>query len=163
MVTLFHAPSNQASIRVHTMLKQAAATAKAHATEDQASSHAKQSKLERTDFNLDVQEEPPTSDQLSNILEYLGPSNAAKVVKDATGTSDALRKFKASEASFIRPVTVDWNNGKAGELIALGCVMVDTDDGVLVATALTLRTVAGDNESELMQMIKSLPKETDSV
>lgn len=52
VITLFHAPSNQASIRVHTILKQAAAAAQSHATEDQASSHDKQSKLERTNFEL---------------------------------------------------------------------------------------------------------------
>ena len=62
----------------------------------------------------DVQEEPPTSDQLSSILEYLGPSKAGSVVQDATGSSDALRKFKASPDTFRRPVTVDWNNGRAG-------------------------------------------------
>lgn len=61
-----------------------------------------------------MQEGPPTADQLSSILEYLGPSHAGSVIKDATGTSDALRKFKQSESSFQRPVTVDWNNGRAG-------------------------------------------------
>lgn len=39
-------------MRVHSMLKQTAATAQAHATEDQATDHTKQSKLERTDFDL---------------------------------------------------------------------------------------------------------------
>ena len=62
----------------------------------------------------DVQEAPPTSDQLSSILEYLGPSKAGTVIKDATGSSDALRKFKANESLFQRPLVVDWNNGRAG-------------------------------------------------
>ncbi|KAK5175249.1 uncharacterized protein LTR77_000386 [Saxophila tyrrhenica] len=136
VITLFHAPKNPASIRVHTMLKQAAATAHSHATEDQAADHKKQSKLERTDFDLDVQEGPPTSDQLSSILDYLGPSKAGTVINEATGSSDALRKFKASEMSFVRPVVVDWNNGRA---------------------------VTGDNESEIMDLIRSLPKETGKV
>jgi hypothetical protein len=65
-------------------------------------------------FRTDVQEAPPTSDQLSSILDYLGPSKAGTVVKDATGSSDALRKFKADANSFQRPVVVDWNNGRAG-------------------------------------------------
>ncbi|KAK3057242.1 hypothetical protein LTR09_002281 [Extremus antarcticus] len=52
VITLFHAPNNPSSIRVHTMLKQASATASSHATEDQAADHGKQSKLERTDFDL---------------------------------------------------------------------------------------------------------------
>ena len=52
VITLFHSPSNPASTRVHTLLKQLNATSQAHATEDQASDHGSQSKLERTDFEL---------------------------------------------------------------------------------------------------------------
>lgn len=52
VITLFHNAKNPASVRVYTLLKQANATAVAHATEDQASSHDKQSKLERTEFQL---------------------------------------------------------------------------------------------------------------
>ncbi|RMZ15920.1 hypothetical protein D0860_01344 [Hortaea werneckii] len=87
-------------------------------------------------FNLDVQETPPTPDQLTSILDYLGPSKAGTVVEEATGTSDALRKFNAKQQSFQRPVTVDWNNGRA---------------------------VVGDDESELMKLVRTLPKETDQV
>merc|ERR1712115_110752 len=74
VITLFHAPSVPASMRAHAILKQAAATAQSSATEDQASDHDNQSRLQRTDFNLDVQETPPTPDQLTSILDYLGPS-----------------------------------------------------------------------------------------
>jgi hypothetical protein len=66
----------------------------------------------------EIQEGAPTQDQVNSILEYLGPSNAGSVIKDATGTSDALRKFKANENSFQRPITVDWNNGRAGTYVA---------------------------------------------
>ncbi|EME50427.1 hypothetical protein DOTSEDRAFT_164975 [Dothistroma septosporum NZE10] len=132
VVTLFHAPKLPASTRVYTLLKQANATAVANATEDQASDHEKQSKLERTEFELDIQEGAPTSDQLSSILEYLGPSKAGDVIKDATGTTDALRKFKQNESSFQRPVTVDWNNGRA---------------------------VVGEDEGEILKLIRSIPKE----
>merc|ERR1712087_125877 len=106
------------------------------ATEDQASDHDNQSRLQRTDFNLDVQETPPTPDQLTSIPDYLGPSKASTVVEEATGTSDALRKFNAKQQAFQRPVTVDWNNGRA---------------------------VVGDDESELMRLVRTLPKETDQV
>lgn len=61
-----------------------------------------------------MREEPPTNDQLSNILEYLGPAKAGSVVSGASDVSDALRKFKDSEKAFQRPITVDWNNGRAG-------------------------------------------------
>merc|ERR1712070_589321 len=136
VITLFHAPSVPASMRAHAILKQAAATAQSSATEDQASDHDNQSRLQRTDFNLDVQETPPTPDQLTSILDYLGPSKASTVVEEATGTSDALRKFNAKQQAFQRPVTVDWNNGRA---------------------------VVGDDESELMRLVRTLPKETDQV
>lgn len=59
MITLFHNPSSQASIRAHTILKQAAGQAQATATIDQASSHASQSKLERTEFELGACPEVP--------------------------------------------------------------------------------------------------------
>ncbi|KAI7280059.1 hypothetical protein KC345_g5001 [Hortaea werneckii] len=136
VITLFHAPSVPASMRAHAILKQAAATAQSNATEDQASDHDNQSRLQRTDFNLGVQETPPTPDQLTSILDYLGPSKAGTVVEEATGTSDALRKFNAKQQAFQRPVTVDWNNGRA---------------------------VVGDDESELMKLVRTLPKETDQV
>ncbi|KAK4635752.1 Putative redox protein fmp46, mitochondrial [Fulvia fulva] len=132
VVTLFHAPKVPASSRVYTLLKQANATAVANATEDQASDHSTQSKLERTEFELDIQEGAPTSDQLSSILEYLGPSKAGSVIEGATGTTDALRKFKQNEGSFQRPVTVDWNNGRA---------------------------VVGEDQSEIMKLVRSIPKE----
>ncbi|KAK3661063.1 hypothetical protein LTR22_007689 [Elasticomyces elasticus] len=135
VITLFHNPSSSASIRAHTILKQAAGNAQSNATIDQAGDHAQQSKQTRTEFELgrtEVSEQSPTTDQLTSILEYLGPSKAGNVVEDATGTSDAMRKFKASQAVFKRPVTVDWNHGRA---------------------------VVGDDESELMKLIRSAPKE----
>ncbi|KAK3069879.1 hypothetical protein LTR53_011441 [Teratosphaeriaceae sp. CCFEE 6253] len=116
VITLFHSPSSSASIRAHTILKQAAGNAQSNATIDQAGAHSQQSKQERTEFDLDVVEGAPTADQLTNILEYLGPSKAGNVIKDATGSSDAMRKFNASHAVFQRPVTVDWSHGRAGTM-----------------------------------------------
>ncbi|RMZ74247.1 Thioredoxin-like fold [Pyrenophora seminiperda CCB06] len=137
VVTLFHAPSNQASTRVLTLLKQANAQSVAHATEAQASSHVAQDKAERTEFELDVTEAPPTTDQLKNILDYLGGTGAAgKVINGAENESDAMRRLKADGNVFRRPLVVDWNQGKA---------------------------VAGDDESEIMKLIRSIPKETEKV
>ncbi|WPG97593.1 Sugar transporter TC2A11 family [Acrodontium crateriforme] len=133
VITLFHSPSNPASMRVHTILKQAAAARQAHATEDQASSTGKNPSSSQQDFELDIVVDPPTSDQLNSILEYLGPSHASNVVEGASGSGDALKKFSASKSAFQRPVTVDWNNGRA---------------------------VAGDNESEILKLLNELPKST---
>ncbi|EAT84882.1 hypothetical protein HBI56_078290 [Parastagonospora nodorum] len=132
VVTLFHKPSSEASIRVHTMLKQANAQAVSHATEDQAAAHDAQNKAERTEFELDVTEAPPTSDQLKTILEYLGGS-PSKVIEGASDESDAMRRLKADGNTFKRPLVVDWNQGKA---------------------------VVGDSESEIMKLVRAIPKET---
>ena len=87
------------------MLKQAHAQSSAHATEDQASSHQPQEKLERMDFELDVTKEPPTPDQLKNILEYLGGSGAvSQVIRGANNATDALKKLEADGSSFERPL-----------------------------------------------------------
>jgi len=119
VVTLFHKPSSQASIRAHTILKQANAHSVSTATEDQASSHDAHSKAQRTEFELDVTEEPPTGDQLKNILEYLGgPSAVGRVIEGAKDETDALRRLKADGNSFQRPLVVDWNQGKAGKCTA---------------------------------------------
>ena len=119
VVTLFHKPSSQASLRAHTILKQANAQSVATATEDQASSHHGQNKAERIEFDLDVTEAPPTADQLKNILDYLGgPSNVGKVIEGAKDETDAIRRLKADGNSFQRPLIVDWNQGKAGMFAA---------------------------------------------
>ncbi|OCK79480.1 hypothetical protein K432DRAFT_435332 [Lepidopterella palustris CBS 459.81] len=138
IVTLFHKPSAPASNRVLTLLKQANAQSVAHATEDQASSHTMQSKAERTEFELDVTEAPPTSDQLRSILEYLrgnGSGAAGRLIRGASDEADALKKLKADSESFQRPVVVDWHQGKV---------------------------VVGENESEILALLKSIPKETGS-
>ncbi|TVY86213.1 putative redox protein fmp46, mitochondrial [Lachnellula willkommii] len=131
VITLFHKASSPASLRVHTLLKQASATASSTATEDQASDHSAQSHPARTEFELNITEEPPTEDQLKNILEYIGAGKIGRVVKAATSEADALKKFRLSKESFQWPVTVDWENGKA---------------------------VQGDNESEILKLVQALPE-----
>ncbi|KFZ10677.1 hypothetical protein V502_07995 [Pseudogymnoascus sp. VKM F-4520 (FW-2644)] len=133
VITLFHSPTAPASMRVHSLLKQASATAGETATEDQASDHAQQTKNSvETQFELNVVEDAPTPDQLKSILEYVGANGAGKVIQGATSEKDALTKWKKDSGSFQRPLTVDWNNGKV---------------------------VAGDNESEILKLLAALPKE----
>ncbi|KAH8811446.1 thioredoxin-like protein [Xylogone sp. PMI_703] len=132
VITLFHKASVPASVRVQTLLKQASANISAHATEDQASNASAQLKPNREEFELNITEDPPTPDQLKNILEYLGPNSASKVVSGAKSEADALKKLKENGDNFVRPVTVDWNNGRA---------------------------VAGENTSEILKMVQAIPKE----
>jgi hypothetical protein len=148
------------------MLKQAHAQSVAHATEDQASSHQAQEKAERTEFELDVTEAPPTSDQLKNILEYLGGS-ASKVVEGASDESDAMRRLKADGNAFQRPVvsthirlrvnaTTDsgrWWTGIKAKQVSFQCRYWSKDMSLTHA-------VAGANESEIMKLVRSVPKET---
>lgn len=101
-MTLFHSPSAPSSMRVLSILKQAHGSAAATATEDQASSHDAQSKP--LEFELDVTESAPTSDQLKNILDYLGAGSASKIIKGATGPDDAIKKLSSDGSSFIRPL-----------------------------------------------------------
>lgn len=135
-MTLFHKPSSQASLRAHTILKQANAQSVATATEDQASSHDAQNKAERHEFDLDVTEAPPTADQLKNILEYLGgPGAVGKVIQGAKDETDALRRLKANGDAFQRPLIVDWNQGKAGTLtvdVLFKCTVTDQLPQLLV-------------------------------
>lgn len=129
MITLFHKPSVPSSVRAATILKQASAAASATATEDQASDHSHQNKqAAREPFELEITESPPTADQLKNIFEYVGGSGKpAELVKGAASQSDALRKLAADGDAFKRPVVVDWINARA---------------------------VVGDNESEILKMLR---------
>ncbi|KXG54305.1 uncharacterized protein PGRI_074490 [Penicillium griseofulvum] len=141
-ITLFHSPSIQASTRTLNILKQASATASETATEDQASDHSTHAKKQRGEFELEVTTSPPTADQLRSILDYISPVSGvggqsdkvtygvAQLVKGARDADDALKKFKENNENFVRPITVDWVNGRA---------------------------VIGDNESEILRMVRQLP------
>ena len=91
------------------MLKQISAHASETATEDQATDHTHQNKLQRTQFELNVTEEPPTGDQLRTILEYIGESKAPQIVEGAKDTEDAIRKLKEDAKRFKSPVVCTYN------------------------------------------------------
>jgi len=54
------------------------------------------------------------------------------VVEGATSVSDAVKKLAADEGAFKRPVVVDWNQGRA---------------------------VVGDNESEILKLLRDAPNQ----
>jgi arsenate reductase-like glutaredoxin family protein len=133
VITLFHKPSAASSVRIATLLKQASAHAAETATEDQASDHSHQTQVtNREPFELEITENAPTPDQLSSILEYVGVGKASQLVKGASSQSDALKKLKENPENFLRPVVVDWNQGKA---------------------------VVGENESEILKLVREVPSE----
>ncbi|KAL8700024.1 MAG: hypothetical protein Q9201_005670 [Fulgogasparrea decipioides] len=167
VITLFHKASSPASVRAHTLLKQISAHASENATEDQATDHSSHNKFQRTDFELNVTEDPPTSDQLRTILEYVGPGGgrAGQIVEGAADEADALKRLKEDPSRFKQPVVglageegaslsseiVDWNNGRAGKLLRPPHIENQADR----------TTVFGYRESEIMKMISQLPRETD--
>lgn len=135
-------------MRVANLVKQISANAQVGATLDQASDHSAQTKPGREPFELNITEDPPTTDQVQTILGYVGTGGISKVIKGARDEKDALKRFKESKENFLRPLvclclressihaqltnmihqTVDWNNGKA---------------------------VAGDNESEILKILNA--------
>lgn len=103
-ITLFHRPSLSSSARVLTLLKQASAQASKTATEDQASDITHQNKIQRSEFELNITEEPPTSDQLRSILEYVGQSRAKDIVEGARNEADAIKILVQDPSKFRAPV-----------------------------------------------------------
>ena len=91
-------------MRALAVLKQVSATASETATEDQASDHSHQNELQRSEFELNVTEDPPTSDQLRSILEYVGDRRAKDIVSGSRSTSDAIRILKEDSSRFKPPV-----------------------------------------------------------
>ena len=93
-------------MRAANILKQVSANATESATEDQASDHSPQTHPQRSrqEFELNITEDPPTSDQLRTILEYVGKQNISSVINGASTEKEALKKFRESAENFKRPV-----------------------------------------------------------
>lgn len=68
---------------------------------------------------------------MKSILEYVGESEAGKVVEGASSVRDAVRKVKEDAGRFRRPLIVDWHQGKV---------------------------VVGEEQSEILRLLRSLPK-----
>jgi hypothetical protein len=83
-----------------------------------------------------------------------GGSAAGKVISGAENETDAMRRLKADGNAFQRPLVVDWNQGKAGEWL---------HGKIWREVCANFGTVVGENESEIMKLIRSVPKETEKV
>ena len=92
------------SLRVLTLLKQVSAHASETATEDQATDHTHQNKLQRTEFELNITEDPPTEDQLRTILEYMGARHAGRLIEGAADMGDAIKRLREDPKRFRPPV-----------------------------------------------------------
>lgn len=97
VITLFKS-SSPGSVRVHNLLKQLSAQATETATEDQASDHSAQNKLQRKEFNIDVVDTDPTPDQLNTILSQPG-IKISQFVPGANTSEEAMKMIK----KFHRP------------------------------------------------------------
>lgn len=71
---------------------------------DQAADHSGQNKLQRSDFELNVTEEPPTGDQLKTIIEYAGERKASQLVDGARDALDAIHRLSQDKNKFKAPV-----------------------------------------------------------
>ena len=164
------------SIRAHTLLKQISAQASETATEDQATDHTAQNKIQRTQFELNVTEDPPTGDQLRTILEYVGSGGgrAGQIVEGATDEADALKKLKEDPSRFKPPVvrlTRNLTHTHRGNITdSVIRLWTGTMAGLVsrsiidhVQDMADNEVVFGFRESEILRMISQLPKETDSV
>lgn len=127
IITLFHSPSLPASTRALALLKQASAASSATATEDQATSTSPRdspfaSRVQRrSPFEYNIKEDPPTSDELKLILDYL-PKNSrvGEVVDGAKDRLDALRRCREDPGRFKRPV-VSMSNTRDMMVSECGC------------------------------------------
>ncbi|KAI9809293.1 MAG: hypothetical protein M1825_002584 [Sarcosagium campestre] len=162
VITLFHNAKQPSSLRALALLKQTSATASETATEDQAGDHSQQNQRQRTEFELNVTEDAPTSDQLRSIFEYVGAPKAGEIVKGARDEADAMKKLKESADNFQRPIVSGMPHQPNPDLDIL-CrersliqrfvlleQIVDWNNG---------RAVVGANESEILKMINTLPKQ----
>ncbi|RPA87993.1 hypothetical protein BJ508DRAFT_409913 [Ascobolus immersus RN42] len=125
VITLFHSPSSAQSKAVLTALKNSLEAATAGTISN--------SKDAPANFELEVVEEPavPTKDQLKSIIEYLGKERIGEIVSGAKTEMEALKGLNDSKR-LVRPLLVDWNNGRA---------------------------VTNVNESKILELVKSLPKD----
>ena len=71
---------------------------------NRTSAAASEGSIHRSEFKLEVTEEPPTEDQLQTILGYAGQARISSIIKGATTEKDALKKFGESADNFQRPV-----------------------------------------------------------
>ncbi|TGZ85391.1 hypothetical protein EX30DRAFT_337756 [Ascodesmis nigricans] len=105
VLTLFHAPKRADSTKILNTLRAAKETAEDSDT--------------LPSFEIEVIEAPavPTATQLKTILEYVGGHKVGSIVKGASSEKHAVKLLEEggeiSSERLLRPLLVDWNNGRA--------------------------------------------------
>ena len=64
--------------------------------------------MQRTDFELNVTEVPPTRDQLKTILDYIGAWRVKEVVEGARDENDAVTRLNQDPSTFKAPIVRRW-------------------------------------------------------
>ena len=105
VITIFHKPSSPSSKRVLDLLKQHQTTPAATQNDNKASNHTSQNQAGRNaNFELDVSEANPTSDQLRSILDFVGDQNIGELIPGEEDSRRAIEKMAQDAESFQRPV-----------------------------------------------------------
>jgi arsenate reductase-like glutaredoxin family protein len=74
----------------------------------------------RDPFELEITEEPPTAEQLRTILEHMDKGDISQVVEGSHDQKEALRRFKESKETFLRPVVSGvYKRKRVGRLVWL--------------------------------------------
>ncbi|KAG6853127.1 hypothetical protein C0991_006737 [Blastosporella zonata] len=115
-ISIFHQPSSPPSAKALNLLRASMS----------APYPPNQPEMKPLDFNLDVVEGAPTSDQMNTIMSYLpskaiSPSNAFLSAHFVTPTGPdrpegvkAIAKLAQENPSALKwPIVVDWNGGQA--------------------------------------------------
>ncbi|MCJ1445195.1 MAG: hypothetical protein MMC23_005700 [Stictis urceolatum] len=157
VITLFHSPKAQPSIRALALLKQISAQASETATEDQASDHTHQNKTQRSEFELNVTEDIPTSDQLRTIFDYVGANKAKELVEGSHDVSDAIKRLQEDRKRFKAPVVSTADvvlESSSDDLVDCGLEQRKSRYEVIVRYSVSWLShlVVGDNESEILNM-----------
>ncbi|KAI5804903.1 hypothetical protein EDC01DRAFT_610640, partial [Geopyxis carbonaria] len=111
VLTLFHAPQKAESTKVLSVLRSAITKAEENSLAGKKGAD--------TTFQLEVVEAPnvPTASQLKSILEYVGANKVGQIVQGARNEKDAVKILEeggpVSSERVLRPLLVDWNNGRA--------------------------------------------------
>ncbi|KAF8200216.1 thioredoxin-like protein [Pholiota molesta] len=115
-ISIFHHPSSPPSTKALSLLKSSLSNPYPPDSD----------KKKPLEFNLDVVESPPTSDQLNTILSYLSPKaiNPSMVFlsvrpsapsgSEVPSTVDAIAELAQRNPNVLKwPIVVDWYDGKA--------------------------------------------------